>query len=101
MWRKQKPTYIGVFEKKRLNGHGLRITYSDGKTIGLHLGYWLNRRINGLGISITENSILIGNFTKTEEEDVGQFPEPIQRLIKTDNKDYLGQINIKKPNFND
>ena len=101
MWRKLKPTYIGLFQNKRLNGHGLRITYSDDKTMGLHIGYWLNGRIYGLGISITENSILIGNFTKIEEVDVLQLPEPIQIFKKIDNKNYLDQLNMKKPAFDD
>ena len=101
LWKMFKPTYIGLFKNKRLNGHGLRITYSDGKTMGLHIGYWLNGRIYGPGISITENSILIGNFTKIEEVDVLEFPEPIQIFKTIDNKNYLDQINMTKPAFND
>ena len=101
MWRKQKPTYIGVIEKKRLNGHGLRVTYSDEKTMGLHIGYWLNGRIYGPGISITENAILIGNFTNRKVEEINELSEPIQRFKTIENKDYHSQINMKRPTFDD
>lgn len=97
MWKDLKPTFVGKFKNKRLHGHGLRITYSEKKTMGLLIGYWLNGRISGPGISITENSILIGNFPNLKAEDVNQ----LQRFKMIDNKDYLRHINMKKPNFYD
>lgn len=94
MWRKYNPTYIGFIKNERLEGYGLRIVHSEKKTMGLLLGFWLNGRIHGPGISISNTERLVGYFGSYEKKKIPAESEKIQSFEKTNSNHFLENIHI-------
>jgi hypothetical protein len=102
IWKKYNPTYVGMIRHKRLNGHGLRIQYSEDETLGLLLGYWKKGRLFGPGISISKTARLIGNFKAPDSNSVNlSESEKLSKYIPSNNAEFLGEIHMKKPDIYD
>ena len=90
--RKHYPTYIGFIRNERLEGYGIRIVHSEQKTMGILMGFWINGRIHGPGILISETGRLVGYFgSYMQNEQIDA--EIIQSYEKTNNN-YLKNIHI-------